>query len=182
VVLDVTDGRNPIVKQRMPVGPTPGPLGTPSYAPYALVVSPVDGTVWVSDNKSGDVRVYDPTLGMMVDSRAVPVGGVAMFSAFTPDGKTLYVPHQGDDQLTAIEVASATTRTLPLPKEACLNAHAFLLDPSGNAGYVVCEGDHANILSLKPGSIARVTLAPLVVTGYVSVGDFPDGIAALPGG
>src|SRR3954447_26754671 len=59
-ILDVSDRTHPSVTARVSVGPTPGTLANPSYRPYALTVSPTDGTVWVSDNGSADVRVFDP--------------------------------------------------------------------------------------------------------------------------
>jgi DNA-binding beta-propeller fold protein YncE len=174
-VVDVSDRTHPVVQKTLPVGPAPGPLGTPAYSPYAVTVA-ADGTAWVSNNTSGDVRVYDPATGQMDAQRTFFVGGVAMFSAFSADGKVLYVPHQGDDQLAAIDVGAKTLKQLPLAMNgACFNAHAFVLDPSSQTGVVVCEGDH-----LHPGTVVRVTLSPFVVTGFVEVGVFPDGAAWLP--
>jgi DNA-binding beta-propeller fold protein YncE len=175
-IVDVSDKAHPMVTARVKLGPTPGTLDNPSYSPYALVVSPADGTVWVSDNKSGDVRVYDPATGMMDGARTVVVNGVAMFASFSPDGKTLYVPHQGDDQLTAIDTATLQTHNLPLPSSACLNAHAFVLGPDGVNGVIVCEGDHVK----RPGSIVWINVAAFAITGAVDVGMFSDGAAWLP--
>jgi DNA-binding beta-propeller fold protein YncE len=175
-ILDVTDRAHPSVTARVNVGPTPGTLDQPSYSPYALAVSPSDGTVWVSDNRSADVRVFDPSTMQMDGSKTVNVNGVAMFASFTPDGNTIYVPHQGDDQMTAIDTQTLATKTLPLPSEACLNAHAFVLGPDGVNGVVVCEGDHVK----RPGSVVFVNVAAFAITGYVNVGMFSDGAAWLP--
>jgi DNA-binding beta-propeller fold protein YncE len=175
-VLDVSDRAHPTVTARVNVGPTPGTLDQPSYSPYALAVSPTDGTVWISDNRSADVRVFNPGTMQMDGSKTVNVNGVAMFSSFTPDGRTIYVPHQGDDQMTAIDTQTLATRTLPLPPTACLNAHAFVLGPDGVNGVVVCEGDHV----MRPGSIVFVNVAAFAVTGFVNVGMFSDGAAWLP--
>ena len=175
-VLDVTDRAHPTVTTRVNVGPTPGTLDQPSYSPYALAVSPADGTVWVSDNRSADVRVFDPGTMQMDASKTVNVNGVAMFASFSLDGKTIYVPHQGDDQMTAIDTQSLATRTLPLPSQACLNAHAFVLGPDGVNGVVVCEGDHV----MRPGSVVFINTAAFAVTGFVNVGMFSDGAAWLP--
>ena len=132
--------------------------------------------MWISDNRSADVRVFDPATMMMDGSKTVSVNGVAMFASFTPDGKTIYVPHQGDDQVTAIDTATLGTRTLPLPPQACLNAHAFVLGPDGVNGIVVCEGDHV----MRPGSVVFVNSAAFSITGFVNVGMFSDGAAWLP--
>ena len=175
-VLDVTDRAHPTVTARVNVGPTPGTLDQPSYSPYALAVSPADGTVWVSDNRSADVRVYNPGTMQMDASKTVNVNGIAMFASFSLDGKTIFVPHQGDDQITAIDTQTLATRTLPLPSQACLNAHAFVLGPDGVNGVVVCEGDHV----MRPGSVVFVNTAAFAVTGFVDVGMFSDGAAWLP--
>jgi DNA-binding beta-propeller fold protein YncE len=176
-VVDVADKTHPGVITRVNVGPTPGPLGTPSYAPYALSVSPSDGTVWISNNRSGDVRVFDPGAMQMDGTKTASLNGVAMFSAFTPDGRTLLVPHQGSgDVLHAIDTQSMTAKVLPLPTSACLNAHAFVLGPDGIHGIVVCEGDHKT----RPGSIVWINIVAFAVDGFVNVGMFADGASWLP--
>jgi DNA-binding beta-propeller fold protein YncE len=175
-VLDVSDRAHPTVKARVNVGPTPGTLDQPSYSPYALTVSPSDGTVWISDNKSADVRVFDPATMQMDGSKTVGVNGIAMFASFTPDGKKLYVPHQGDDQMHEIDTQTLAMRVLALPPSACLNAHAFVLGPDGINGVTVCEGDHV----MRPGSIVFVNVQAFAVTGFVNVGMFSDGAAWLP--
>ncbi|MGZ3438201.1 MAG: YncE family protein [Polyangia bacterium] len=175
-VLDVTDRTHPSVTARVTVGPTPGTLDQPSYSPYALVVSPADGTVWVSDNRSADVRVFNPGTMQMDGSKTVNVNGIAMFASFLPDGRTIFVPHQGDDQMTAIDVQTLATRTLPLPPTACLNAHAFVLGPDGVNGVLVCEGDHVK----RAGSVVFINVAAFAITGSVDVGMFSDGAAWLP--
>jgi DNA-binding beta-propeller fold protein YncE len=174
-IMDVHDLTQPSVT-RIPVGPAPGPLGAPAYAPYALTVQK-NGLVWISDNQSGDVRVYDPATGKMDDAKAVYVGGVAMFAAFSGDEKTLYVPHQGDDKVTAIALETRATRDLTLPKADCLNAHVLRLLPDGQSAAVVCEGDHKS----RKGTVVFIDLAGWAVRGSIEVGLFPDGIIYLPG-
>ena len=175
-VVDVSNPAKPSLTMKLPVGPAPGPLGTPSYTPYALAVSPTDGTVWISDNGSADVRVFDPTTMAMDGNRTVFTGGVSMFGAFTHDGKNFYVPHQGDDKVTAVDTGSMMTRTLALPSAACLNVHALVLAPDEQSAQLVCEGDHV----MRPGTIVTVNIPGYFVVGYVAVGMFPDGAAWLP--
>lgn len=177
-IVDVSDPSHPTVTKRVALGPNPATPPSPAvYFPYALAVSPADGTVWVSDNNSGDVRVYEPATGEMNDARAVPVGSMAMFGTFTSDGKTLFVPHQGDDQLTRIDPSGAAAPfTLAPPNGTCKNAHAFVLAPDDRDAVLVCEGDHINI----QGTVVFMTITPLAVTGSAQVGLFPDGAAWLP--
>jgi hypothetical protein len=177
-LVDVTDPMHPTVINKVAIGPNPATPPSPAvYFPYALSVSPTDGTVWVSDNAAGDVRVFEPSSGKMNDSRMVPVGGVAMFGAFTSDGKTLYVPHQGDDQVTKIDPTGVQPPfTMPLPNGSCKNAHAFVLTPDDKSAVMVCEGDHIVV----PGTVVFLTTTPLAVTSFQQVGMFPDGAAWLP--
>ena len=173
-VLDVRDPQKPQVTARVHVGPQPGQLGNPAYAPYALAVD-AGGLVWISDNKSGDVRVFDPATMQPDPTRVVKVGGVAMFADFSTDGQWLYVPHQGDDHVSAIHTKTLELRELALPKEACLAAHALrVLSPQTAA--VVCEGDHLS----RKGTVVMLDLAAWTVRGFVEVGLFPDGMTRLP--
>jgi DNA-binding beta-propeller fold protein YncE len=176
-VVDVHDPAHPTVTARVPVGPNPNiSLGMNGiYGPYALTVAR-DGTVWVSNNNSGDVRVYDPATAQMDPARVFAVGGVAMFGDFSADGAKYFVPHQGDDQVTIIDVASKAMTTLPLPSGSCKNAHMLHLTPDGARAILVCEGDHVTM----PGTAVFLSITPTVVTGFVEVGLFPDGAAWLP--
>lgn len=178
-VVEISDPRQPQVIATVPVGPTPGSNGAPNYAPYALSVHP-NGSVWISNNKSGDVRVFDPVTMKMDATKTVTVGGVAMFGDFRSEaGKlTLYVPHQGDDRVTAIDTVSLAKQDLSLSKAACLNAHAIRVLPDGKSAVLVCEGDHRVV----PGTAVFLDLSGPTMTarGYVEVGLFPDGIALLP--
>lgn len=173
-VVNVEDPQKPQVVARVRVGPQPSQVGNPAYAPYALAVHP-SGLVWISNNKSLDVRAFDPATLKPDPSRVVNVGGVAMFSDFSPDGRWLYVPHQGDDHVTAIDVTTLAVRDLALPKEGCLAAHALrVLSPQTAA--VVCEGDHIT----RKGTVVMLDLMAWTTRGFVEVGLFPDGLTPLP--
>jgi len=176
VLLDVRDRERPAIAKRLSVGPLPGPLGQPAYSPYAVSVSPKDGSVWVSNNNSGDVRVFDPARGEMDPARVYPLGGVAMFGAFSPDGSTFFVPSQGNDVLTRIDVATGDRAPLALPRNQCLNAHALVPAPDGKRAIVVCEGDKVRV----QGTAVSLALDAFLVTGSVEVGLFPDGAVWLP--
>jgi DNA-binding beta-propeller fold protein YncE len=176
-VLDVSDPARTRILAKVAVGPAPGPTGEPRYAPYALSVHP-DGSVWISNNQSQDIRVFNPATMQMDPERIVPVGGIAMFGEFSPDGATLYVPTQGVEQVVAIDTTTRPPqkKALPLPREACLAAHALVQVP-GNAAALVCEGDHR----ARKGTLVFIDLAAWAVRGHVEVGLYPDGAAVLPG-
>lgn len=109
----------------------------------------------------------------MNGARTVVLNGVAMFAGFSADGKTRFVPTRDDHRLVAIDTATLTTRPLPLPAQACLNAHAFVM---GKDGVVVCEGDHVT----RPGSIVWINSAAFAIIGFVEVGMFSDVATWLP--
>lgn len=181
-VVDVTNPKMPSVTMRVPVGPAAAKLGTPpSYSPYALSVSPKDGTVFISDNQSADVRVFDPAQMKMDPTRTVSLGqgAIAMFGAFSADGRYLFVPHQGDDKLTRVDTSAGPpfqTMDLAVPSDACLNAHAFVLAPDGQTGVLVCEGNHLD----RPGQVATILVPPFSIVGSVVTGTFSDGAVWLP--
>ncbi|MSP62662.1 MAG: YncE family protein [Myxococcales bacterium] len=163
--------------KRVRVGPDQRPPLDPKYGPYTVTRCPADGTLWISCNNSGDVRVYDPKKGAMDDARKVFVNGVPMFSAFLSDGRTLIVPHQGDEKISIIDtVTSKETAVISLPEPVCLKAHAILVMPDDQTAYLVCEGDHVE----RPGTLVALDLKARAVLGHVEVGLFPDGIALLP--
>jgi YVTN family beta-propeller protein len=174
VVLDVTSPQAPKVMTKVYVGPQAGAVGNPTYAPYALAVDQT-GLVWISDNNSHDVRVFDPAQDNVDPNKVVNVGGVAMFADFSTDGQWLYVPHQGDDHVTAIYIPTLQTYDLPLPQDACLNAHVLRVVGTESAA-VVCEGDHI----ARKGTLVMIDLPNFVTQGFVEVGLFPDGITILP--
>lgn len=173
-VVDVSNPAKPALRAKVDIGATPSPPGNPRYAPYALAVHP-DGSVWLSNNQSNDVRVFDAQRMQMDSTKVIPVGGIAMFGDFSADGRTFYVPHQGDDRVTAIDTQTLGTRHLSLPRDRCRAAHALRRLPMGDGAVVVCEGDHQGL-----GALVFLDLAAWSVRGAVPVGVFPDAVIVLP--
>ena len=99
-----------------------------------------------------------------------------MFSDFSSDGKTLYVPRQQDDRLVAIDVATGTTRDLLLPTTSCLNAHVAKVLPQSPLLTVICEGDHQAI----KGTALSIDTAAWMIRSVVPLGLFSDGVTLLP--
>ncbi len=114
----------------------------------------------------------------MDSSKIVTVGGIAMFGDFSPDGKLFFVPHQGDDQISVIDTATAkVVKTIPVPAASgCVNLHAFKTAPDGQSAVIVCEGDHLK----KPGVAMMFSIPAQAITGAVTVGMFSDGAAWFP--
>jgi DNA-binding beta-propeller fold protein YncE len=159
---------------RIKVAQNAGSALAPRHEPYALTVSPTDGSVWVSAMKSRAVHVLDPeSLTMRSSSLGLP--GAPMFGTFSADGRTLYQPYQGVDAVAVINAAtSAVTREIPLAPSGCLNVHQIELTPDGRHGLAVCEGDHQG-----PGTLHVVDLAAGTVVKTVTLGLFPDSVGIL---
>ena len=162
--------------RRVAVGPAPGAILHPAYYPYAILRAPADGSLWISCNVSGDLRVYDPVSGQMDPARTVFLNGVPMFGAFLSDGKTLVMPHQGDDRISIVDTSiSKEVDHIALPAGVCLNVrNTQLLDD--HTAWVTCEGDHVT----RPGSVVALDLNAHVALGAVEVGLFPNAMTLLP--
>lgn len=169
---------------RRPVGPAAGALGAPNYFPYAVTRSPADGSIWIACSGGGaggaawaGMRVFDPARGAFDDARAVALNGVALYGDWLPDGKTLIVPHQGDEQLSFIDTAAGKEmHLLPLPPKACLRPHMVRVSPDPALGWLVCEGDHVG----RRGTLVTLDLVGRAVLGSVEVGLYPDALVLLP--
>ena len=160
---------------RIPVAQNAGTALAPRHEPYALTVSPTDGSVWVSAMKSRAVHVLDPESLTMRPERGVSFSGAPMFGTFSADGRTLYQPYQGVDAVAVINAATSTvTREIPLAPSGCLNVHQIELTPDGQHGLAVCEGDHQG-----PGTLHVVDLAAGTVVKTVTLGLFPDSVGLL---
>jgi len=157
--------------ERYPVGPGTFNPTAPRYEPYGATVSPADGAVWISDLRTGDLRVFDPSTRTWDEDRGpVITGGSPFFTSFTSDGAFLIVPVQQTNTVVKVDAATGqVVATLPLDQADCLNPHATLVLPGDDRAVLVCEGDHIN-----PGSVAAMTLDPFEVTAFHTVGVYPD--------
>lgn len=151
------------------VGAAAGSISAPAYEPYAVSISPVDGSLWVSALKTGDIRVLDPMSGELLGEPITMQGGAPFFTAFTSDGSTLLVPVQGKNSLEYIDTTTRERSSQPLPEEACSFPHGVLVLPGDERALVVCEGDRRS-----PGTVVVVNLATRAVDSFFEVGVYPD--------
>jgi YVTN family beta-propeller protein len=160
---------------RIKVADNAGTALAPRHEPYALTVSPLDGSVWVASLKSRAVHVLEAESLTMRPERAVYLRGAPMFGVFSPDGRTLYQPYQGVDAVAVIDAATSTvTREIPLGPSGCVNVHQVELTPDGKHGLAVCEGDHVG-----PGTLHALNLEAGTVEKTVTLGLFPDSVGIL---
>ncbi len=172
-VVQLDDANFPVT--RVDVATNAGSAVAPRHEPYALVVSPTSGAVWVSSMKSRAVQYLDPQTLRMVPERTVYLRGAPMFGTFTSDGRTLYLPYQGIDALAVIDAeTSVVQREIELAPAGCLNVHQVALTPDERHGLAVCEGDHQGL-----GSLHVVDLQAGAVVKTVRLGVFPDSVGIL---
>jgi YVTN family beta-propeller protein len=162
---------------RIKVAGNAGTALVPKHEPYALTLSPVDGSVWVSSRKSGAVHYLDPESLTPRPERGVYRSGTPMFGVVSPEGRTLYMPYQRVDLVAVIDTATSTvTREIPLGPSGCINVHQVELTPNGQHGLAVCEGDQQG-----PGTLHVLDLEAGTVVKTVKLGVFPDSVGILRG-
>ncbi len=159
--------------------PGAGTTLSPRHEPYALTVSPTDGSVWVASLKSRVLHYLDPeSLTMRAERGVFPTNslvGAPMFGTFSADGRTLYQPYQRLDSVALIDPATSQVKgEIALAPSGCVNVHQVELTPDGQHLLAVCEGDHVG-----PGSLHVVELATSSVVKTVTLGLFPDSVGIL---
>jgi YVTN family beta-propeller protein len=172
----------------VPVGPDPR-YATPNYGPYALMVSPVDGSVWLScwmsdltPEAPGEVRRFDPQTGEMDTDLVSRQLGNPMFGTFSADGSRLYVPFQLSDILSVFDptTGSQIDSVVLTDTKACVNVHAVDLSPDESALYVVCEGNHpVSGVGTTNGTLLELDPETLEMRRFVELGVYPDDIAVV---
>jgi len=145
------------------------------YQPYALAESPLTGDVFISCPASGEVRVLKADTLTLDPARSRRVGGTPLTSAFSADGKSLWVPHQGDDRISELDPATGTQlRQLTPTKGSCTNVHSVLPTPDGRFLIAVCEGFH-----VLPGTLVVLDTQTGATLSVTEVGVYPDSVGLL---
>jgi YVTN family beta-propeller protein len=138
----------------IPVGPTP----------EAIDLSPNEKEIWTAHGGDGGVTVID------VAKKAV-IATLPRLSQrpnrlkFTPDGKRVLISDAGNGELIVVD--AATRKELKRVKVGSI-AEGIQMEPGGARAYVALERDN---------EVAIVDLTTLTVTGRISTGTGPDGLA-----
>jgi DNA-binding beta-propeller fold protein YncE len=180
-VVDVTDPAHMSVIRVQEAPGTPEVPTSASFAPFALQVSPHDGSVWVSNFTSKDVRVMDVSTQPPAFKEILPINATPVFMTFNRAGDLAYLAHKSPDGITVFD---GLKRTIlgdhPLQAPDCINPHQVVLSDDEKSAYVLCEGDHNS-----DGQYAIVDLATWGVTHSTRIGIYPvemDILPALSGG
>jgi DNA-binding beta-propeller fold protein YncE len=183
VQLDTGDLTPPVT--RLPL-PSAGTALAPRYAPYALTLSPKDGSLWVSPANTSTLFYLEPGSLQFLPERSITLSeygnedlrrGIPMFGDISADGRTLYMPYQRVDTVALIDLTQTrpvVKGKIPLSPAGCLNVHQLTLTPDGTRALAVCEGDH-----LGPGTLHVLDLTAGTVLKTVRLGLYPDSVGLL---
>lgn len=112
------------------------PLAGPPHSLVQYAISPDGGTLVGSTDRSGQLLVLDlaePSRPLLVAS--VEVGAMAFDPAFTPDGRFVYVPVKGADDIAVVQTDGWTV-TRRIAHEALRQPHQIVFSQDGARAFV----------------------------------------------
>lgn len=169
------------VVQRIPIvpGSPPAAAGAAQHEPYQSVIAP-NGLMFVTCRKSGQVRVVDLIQGKVVDS--IVVGSRPLIPALHPNGKELWVPNQGSNTVSIIDVE--THQVIATIPGMLAQPHAIAFTASGDRAFISCENQaggenlHHPLegTDVVPGIVYTINTNARVITKVIEVAGFAAGI------
>jgi YVTN family beta-propeller protein len=138
----------------IPIGPEP----------QAIDMSP-DGTeVWAAAGRDGTVSIIDAATRKVKQTLNLPAQGFNHLQ-FTPDGKRVVVSHMRAGELVVLDAAAR--KEIKRIKVGS-SVTKFLIPPDGSRVYASVNAD---------SNVAVIDLTTLELTGRISSGNDPDGMA-----
>lgn len=134
----------------------------------AIAVTPGGAEVWTASVPQNRILIFDAPQ-LTLDGELAASGAPIRITP-TPDGKAMIVSNAGTGTLQLIDVASRAIETIDLRLTIDDSA-----TPVGTA--VTSDSDTAYVALVAEGRVAVVDLRARAVTGYLPVGEGPDGIA-----
>jgi DNA-binding beta-propeller fold protein YncE len=149
----------------------------------ALAVTP-DGTeLWVAARADGQVAIVDT--GSLAVSARLPLPGIPIRIAMTPDGRTALVTCAGSSEVVAFDVASRTERgrrKVDVPPAPGAGQRPFArLAPSSvlPVGLLVSrDGRTAFVAATMGDRVVQYDIASLTPLRTIQVGGEPDGLGS----
>jgi DNA-binding beta-propeller fold protein YncE len=145
--------------QRVQFTPVPGPI----HALVQFAVSPDGRTLVASGELSGQLLVFtleDRTRPSLVMS--VPVGLQPFDPLFAPDGRTVWVPIKGSNEIAVVETEGWRVVDR-LSGDAILQPHALAFSPDGRRVFVTNNNKSAHAMDMGVGGADEGVEASLVV-------------------
>jgi YVTN family beta-propeller protein len=127
-------------------------------------VSPDGKEIWVANAQDGTISVIDLAAKKVVQTLNANVRGANRLK-FTPDGKLVFVSTLGGPDLVVLDGA---TRKEVKRAPVGHGAAGILMQPDGLRAYIACTPDDY---------IVVIDLKSLAITGKITAGKQPDGLA-----
>jgi YVTN family beta-propeller protein len=135
--------------------------------PEGFDVSPDVKELWAAHSRDGGVSVIDLATKKVTQTFDAQTKRSNRLK-FTPDGKHVLISDLDSGDLVVVDVASKKTlKRVPLGKQP----EGILVLPDGGKAYVAVSGDN---------KLAIIDLKTFDVTGNVTTGASPDGMAWVP--
>jgi len=179
VTSNVSSGTISIIEQVSPpgTGPPGGPRKTWRVTNVAagrgaegFDVSPDGHEIWAANAQDGTVTIIDAASKKVTETLPISLRGANRLK-FTPDGKRVLIAGGGGGAAPAgsnLVVLDAANRKEVKQLNLGGGAAGIVMVPNGSRAYVAVSGKD---------KVAAVDLKSLEVTGYVSTGKQPDGLA-----
>ena len=155
-----------------PPGPPPGPPGgdwNETVVPVGngsegFDITPDSSQIWVANAQDGTVSIIDAAKKQVIQTLDVNAKGANRLK-FTLDGKMALISSlRGPDLL----ILDRATRTVIKRVPVGHGAAGILMEPGGARAFVACSPDNY---------ITVIDLKSLIVTGKITAGKQPDGLA-----
>jgi len=151
----------------------------------ALALTPDGGELWVAARADGQLAIVD-TASLEVTAR-LPLAGIPIRIALTPDGRTALVTCAGSSELVEFDVVSrreARRRKVDVRLAPGAERRPFAEIASGSALpvglHVSADGRTAYVAATMGDRVVRYDAATLEPLQVIEVGGEPDGLAATP--
>lgn len=168
-------GRIPVAADVPPV-----PVGPAKYEPYQGTFGTDPNLFWFTCRASAEVRVVDVATEELVD--VIAVGSRPLILQMTPDGRELWVPNQGSDNVSIIDVATRTVKATI--QGLATQPHAVAFTDDGRFAFVTCENQKSGAVlhhpitgSKSPGIVYVIDTWSHAVIRQFEVPAFAAGVA-----
>ena len=127
-------------------------------------VSPSGKEIWVANAQDGTISVIDLAAKKVIQTLDVNIRGANRLK-FTPDGKLVFVSALGGSDLVVLDASTRKeVKRVPIGHGAA----GILMQPDGQRAFLACTPDDY---------IVVIDLKSLTVTGKITAGKQPDGLA-----
>jgi len=134
------------------------------HGPEGFDLSPDGKEIWAANSHDGTVSVIDVAKKAVIENLHIPTRSANRLK-FTLDGKRVFISDLGSRDLVVVDVAGRKE----VKRIALRGGSAgILMQPDGSRAYVAVGSDNG---------VAVIDLKSLEVTGHITTGPGPDGLA-----